>query len=212
MGCKCWDWEGRQNDKRLQQDKGKTTLKRLVINDNNSICFAVQKSSSFDCNLASKIVNLMRSMSCLKKRKNLEGRMSDDEWLVKYFVVQQNARALCLIFRNNIACLKQEYQATLQLQAFRKMREILCQLLVGKPISWRCNCKGNRKWYTFTQTTLILWLNWALRLVKQQQIKENLQWWRNNFKKFSDVRKFASLKLRFNLKQCACSVKQKWND
>ena len=30
-----------------------------------------------------------------------------DEWFVKYFAVQQNKRALYLICRNNIACLKE---------------------------------------------------------------------------------------------------------
>jgi len=33
--------------------------------------------------------------------------MFDDELFVKYFVDQQNERALCLICRNNIACLKE---------------------------------------------------------------------------------------------------------
>jgi len=38
-------------------------------------------------------------MSTSKKRKILdEGRMFNDEWFVKYFVVQQNEKALCLIF------------------------------------------------------------------------------------------------------------------
>jgi len=32
--------------------------------------------------------------------------MFNDEWFMKYLVVQQNERALCLICRNEIACLK----------------------------------------------------------------------------------------------------------
>jgi len=61
--------------------------------------FAVHKSCNFNCNLVSKIGNLMRNMSTSKKRKILdEGRMFNDEWFVKYFVVQQNEKALCLIF------------------------------------------------------------------------------------------------------------------
>ena len=50
----------------------------------------------------------MRSMSCSKKRKILdENRMFKDEWFVKYFAFQQNERALYLICRNNIACVKE---------------------------------------------------------------------------------------------------------
>ena len=44
-------------------------LKSLAINDNNSICFAVHKSNSLNCNLVSKIGNFMRSMSCPKNEK-----------------------------------------------------------------------------------------------------------------------------------------------
>jgi len=70
--------------------------------------FAVHKSSNFNCNLVSKISNLMRSMSSSKKQKiRDEGRMFNDEWFVKYYVVQQNEKALCLICRNYIACLKE---------------------------------------------------------------------------------------------------------
>jgi len=44
----------------------------------------------------------------LKKRKILdEGRMFKDELFVKYFGFQQNERALYLICRNSIACLKE---------------------------------------------------------------------------------------------------------
>jgi len=108
--CKFWDRGGRQSDKNLQQDKVNRMLQRLAISDNNSICFAVHKSSNFNCNLVSKIVNFMRSMLCSKKRKIIdEGRVFKDEWFVKYFAVQQNERALYLILicRNNIACLNE---------------------------------------------------------------------------------------------------------
>jgi len=71
----------------------------------NSICFAVHKSNNLNCDLVSKIGNFMRNMSCSKKQKILhEGWMF--ELFVKYFVVHQNELALCLICRNNIACLK----------------------------------------------------------------------------------------------------------
>jgi len=36
------------------------------------VCFAVHKSSNFNCTLVSKIDNYMRSMSCSKKRKILQ--------------------------------------------------------------------------------------------------------------------------------------------
>jgi len=82
--CKCWDWEGRQSDRNLQQEKGKRMLQKLAINDSNSICFAVCNSSMFNCNLISTIGKFMRSMSCSKKRKILdEGRMFRDEWFVR---------------------------------------------------------------------------------------------------------------------------------
>jgi len=82
-------------------------LRSLTIDDNNSTCFAVHKNNNLNCNLVSKIGNFMRSMSCSQKRKILvEERMFNDELFVKLFVVQQNERALCLICRNNIACLK----------------------------------------------------------------------------------------------------------
>jgi len=95
--CWHWFWDCRQSDKNSQQDKGKGMLEGLAINDNN-ICFAVHESSTFSWNLMSR---------CSKKRNILdEGRMFNDEWFMKYFVVQQNERALCLICRNEIACLK----------------------------------------------------------------------------------------------------------
>jgi len=65
-------------------------LKSVAINDNNSVCFAVHKSSNSNCNLVSQIGNFMGSMSYWKNRKILEGRMFNGEWFVKYFVVQQN--------------------------------------------------------------------------------------------------------------------------
>jgi len=36
-----------------------------------------------------------------------------NEWFVKYVVVQQNERVLCLICRNNIACLKESTKTTI---------------------------------------------------------------------------------------------------
>jgi len=81
-------------------------LNRLAINNNISICFAVNKSSSFNCNLVGKIGNFLRSMSRSRNRRILERRMFNYEWFVKLFVVQ-NERALCLFCRNNIACLKE---------------------------------------------------------------------------------------------------------
>jgi len=59
-------------------------LERLAINDNNSICFAVHKSSNFNCNFISKIGTLMRSMSAWKKQKMLvgEGRAFNNEWFL----------------------------------------------------------------------------------------------------------------------------------
>jgi len=71
-------------DKKLYQGKAKRILKRLAINGNDSICFAVHKSSNFDCNLISKIGNFVRSMSASKKRKILDdGRMFSDEWFLR---------------------------------------------------------------------------------------------------------------------------------
>jgi len=96
--CWYWFWDCRQSDKNSQQDKGKGMLEELVINDNNNICFAVHESSSFSLNLISRF---SKTRSILD-----EGRMFNDEWFMKYFVVQQNERALCLICQNEIACLK----------------------------------------------------------------------------------------------------------
>ena len=43
-----------------------------------------------------------------KKRKITdEERAFNDEWFEKYFVVQQNKKAVCLICQSNIACLKE---------------------------------------------------------------------------------------------------------
>jgi len=101
-------WECRQKEKNSLQDKGKRMLKRLAIDNNNNLCFPVHKINNLNCNLVSKIGNFMRSMSCLQKRKiRHERRMFNNELFVKYFVVQQNERALCLICRNNITCLKE---------------------------------------------------------------------------------------------------------
>jgi len=48
----------------------------------------------------------MRNMSCSKKQKILHERRLF-ELFVKYFVVHQNERALCLICQNNTACLQE---------------------------------------------------------------------------------------------------------
>jgi len=127
--CKHWDWEGRQSNKNLQQDKWKRMLQRLAINDNNSICFVLHKNSNFNCNLVSKIGKFMQSMSCSKKRKILDkGRIFKDKWFVKYFAVQQNERVLYSIafftWLAEITLLvwKNKYQEALQFQVFRTIR------------------------------------------------------------------------------------------
>jgi len=51
----------------------------LAINDNNSIWFAVRKSSNFVFHLVSKIGDFMRSMSCSRKLKvRDEGQMNNE--------------------------------------------------------------------------------------------------------------------------------------
>ena len=43
-----------------------------------------------------------------KKRKITdEGRAFNDKWFEKYFIVQQNEKAVSLICQSNIACLKE---------------------------------------------------------------------------------------------------------
>jgi len=71
--CKCRDWECRENDKNLQQEKEKRMSKRLPINDDSSVYCAVHKSGNFNGTLISKIGNFMRSVSCSKKTKVLDG-------------------------------------------------------------------------------------------------------------------------------------------
>jgi len=122
--CWYWFWDCRQSDKNSQQDKGKGMLEELAINDNNNICFAVDESSSFSWNLISR---------CSIKRNILdEGRMFNDEWFMKYFVVQQNERALCLICRNEVACLKK-----LNMKRNNNSRMLFCGELEAVKTYWK---------------------------------------------------------------------------
>ena len=147
-------------------------LKRLAIDYNNSIRFAVHKSNNLNCDLVSEIGNFMRSTSCSKKQKIFhEGRMF--ELFVKYFVVHQNERALCLISQNNIACLKEVNIKRNYSSRHSEQYEgiwVSCEWI--KPISWRCHCRSNRKWFPFTKSILTLdWIELE-SLVKEQQRKE----------------------------------------
>jgi len=141
-----------------------------------NITFGVHESSSFNCNLVSKIDNFMRSMSCSKKWKILvEGRIYNDVLIVKYFVVQQNERALCLICRNNIVRLKQfNIKRHYNSRHWEQYKVILGQLPVDKAHQLKMQLQlGNRKWCRFTKTTtLSLGLNWGSSLLKQYQSKE----------------------------------------
>jgi len=144
--CWYWFWACRQSDKNSQQDKGKGMLEELAINDNNNICFAVHESCCFSLNLISR---------CSKKRNILDERMMfKDEWFMKYIVVQQNERALCLICGNEIACLKKlNMKRHYNSRHSVKYEEILGRCGWSKPISWRSHCKGQQKMIPFAKTT-----------------------------------------------------------
>ena len=82
-----------------------------------------------------------------KKRKiNDEGRLFNDEWLVKYFVTQQNTNAICLICQNKIACLKEfnikRHNNSLHLKQYD---EILGQLRVDKANKLKRSLQGQQK-------------------------------------------------------------------
>ena len=46
-------------------------LKRLAIDDNDSICFAVRKSSNFNCNLVSQRLAILYEACLLRKNEKL---------------------------------------------------------------------------------------------------------------------------------------------
>jgi len=73
-------------------------------------------------------------MSCSTKQKILdEGQMFSDEWFLKYVVVQQNEKTLCLIYSKNITCLKEfQYHAAQPVQTFRTIQGNLGHLRVDK--------------------------------------------------------------------------------
>ena len=158
--CWHWFWDCRMSDKNSQQDKGKGVLEGWAINDNNNICFAVHKSSTFSWNLIPR---------CSKKRNILdEGRMFNDEWFMKYFVGQQNGRPLCFICQNEIACLKKfnmkrHYNSSHSVKYEGSLGR--CRWI--KPISWRSHCKGQQKMISLCKNDKQLGLNWASTLVKQ---------------------------------------------
>ena len=47
-------------------------------------------------------------MSSAKKRKiDCEGKVFNSEWCTKYFVIPRNQDAICLVFQNTIAVIKE---------------------------------------------------------------------------------------------------------
>ena len=81
-----------------------------------------------------------------KKRKINEGRIFNNEWFVKYFVVQQDEKAICLICQSNIACLK-EYNIKWHYnsQHSKTYDKILGQLRVVKANKLKKSMLGQQK-------------------------------------------------------------------
>jgi len=104
-----------------------------------------------------------------KKRNILdEGRMFNDEWFMKYFIVQRNERALFLICQTKIACLKKFNMKRYYNSRHSVQYEgILGQLWLDKPINWRGYCKGQQKMIPLCKNDTHLGLNWASILAKQ---------------------------------------------
>ena len=82
-----------------------------------------------------------------KKRKiNDEGRIFTNEWFVKYFVVQQDEKAICLICQSNTACLKEyNIKRHYNSQHSKKYDEISGQLRVDRANKQKNQFKVNRK-------------------------------------------------------------------
>ena len=82
-----------------------------------------------------------------KKRKiNDEKRIFNNEWLVKYFVVQQDEKAIRLICQSDIACLK-EYNIKRHYNSLhsKKYDEISGQLRVDKANKLKKSKQGQQK-------------------------------------------------------------------
>jgi len=99
--------------------------------------------------------------------------MFNGEWFVKYFVVQQNERGLCLICRNNIACLKEfDIKRNYNSRHSEQYEGILGQLRVDKAHQWKMSLRGQQKIISLHKNDTQLGFNWASTLVKEQQRKE----------------------------------------
>ena len=66
-------WDCMENDKSSQQEKKIRILKRMPINNNNRVCFAIHKISSFNGSLVSRLAILCEACRVRKIRKILEG-------------------------------------------------------------------------------------------------------------------------------------------
>ena len=81
-----------------------------------------------------------------KRKLNNERRIFNNEWLIKYFIVQQNKKAVCLIVQNNIACLKENnIKRHYNSPRSKKYDEISGQLRVDKANKLKKSLQGQQK-------------------------------------------------------------------